>query len=69
MKTIKRTLTIALTVLTITFIFTSKIGTVVNSNYIEFKDETGYYDENKNYTGKYKLFPFLKISDLFNSEL
>lgn len=65
-KTKLKIVTIISTIALVVIILTSKVGTVVNSNYVEFKDGTGYYNENKNYTGKYKIFWCLDITDLLN---
>lgn len=68
-KNIKLITSTILAVITI-FALTSKIGTALNSNQINFKDGTGYYSETEIYkTGEKKLFPFLKITDLFSKEI
>lgn len=65
MKTIKNILKGITLIAIILLITTSKVGTVVNSHYVEFKDGTGYYEE-ETIKGNYKVYPFLTIIDMFN---
>ena len=69
-KNIKSTILISVISIITIFALTSKIGTALNSNQVNFKDGTGYYSEAPIYkTGEKKLFPFIKITDLFNREV
>lgn len=67
-KKIKLTMVTIISVIAIIFIFTTKIGTVVNQNYVEFNDGTGYYYDEP-IEGNYKIYPFLKITDMFSNEI
>lgn len=62
-KNIKKVI-VVIAVMLVVVCSTSKIGKVVNSNYVEFTDGTGYYMENGNYKGNYKIFWFIDIIDM-----
>lgn len=65
MKTVKNILKGLTLIAVVLLITTSKIGTVVNEHYVEFKDGTGYYHEEA-IKGNYKVYPFLTLVDMFN---
>lgn len=65
MKTVKNILKGLTLIAVVLLITTSKIGTVVNEHYVEFKDGTGYYHEEA-IKGSHKVYPFLTLVDMFN---
>ncbi|MEG2351584.1 MAG: hypothetical protein RSB54_02785 [Bacilli bacterium] len=58
-------LIIAMVIITSVGVATSKVAKVVNPNYIEYSDNTGYYSEKEIFKGDKILVPFVKIMDIF----